>query len=99
MREGDAKELEEVLPSAPSGLPMWVWKRYDREETLLLMAARAGHVDVARVLVDLGVDIDHLSSTSWKTPLLEAVLAGHVSTLTGLLHQLRHHTYTYGTFV
>lgn len=80
VREGDAKELKEVLPSAPSGLPVWVWKSYDREETLLLMAARAGHVDVARVLVDQGAYLDHLSSTSWKTPLLEAVLAGHVST-------------------
>lgn len=78
---GDVKQVEELLSSGTWALPHWTFpndEHEDEEDTLLLMAARAGHVEVARVLLDRGADMDRPSSTSYKTPLLEAVLAGQV---------------------
>lgn len=63
---------------APSGLVKWACEGYG-SDTLLMVAAKNGHVEVARELLLSRADINYLSSSSWTTPLLEAVLAGHVS--------------------
>lgn len=50
--EGDAKRLEQLLSTGPPDLPVWAFKetKDDDKDTLMMMAAKAGHVEVAKVL-------------------------------------------------
>lgn len=93
--EGDAKRLEQLLSTGPPGLPKWAFKetKDDDKDTLMMMAAKAGHVEVAKVLarkrvpsdlmvVEGGEPVDAWGTVSTirrRTPLLEAVQRGHVS--------------------
>lgn len=70
---GDVRRVEDLLAKAPPGTPYWI---HD-DETLLIMAARASTVDVARLLVGRGCPVDYRSSRG-TTAVIEAVVAGKV---------------------
>lgn len=94
---GEAQRLEELLVSAPPGVVNLPFEEAtDPEETLLLMAAGAGHLEVVRVLLKRGARVNYVSTRTGKTAVLAAVLAGHVSgrldirppRLDGVLHRV-----------
>ncbi len=45
--------------------------------TALLLAAREGHIDVARTLLDAGVDVNQAGAADGTTPLLMAIINGN----------------------
>lgn len=53
--------------------------------TALLLAARDGHTEAARALVDAGADINQASAGDGSTPLVMAVINGHFDTAQFLL--------------
>lgn len=43
--------------------------------TALIPAAERGHVETVRILIEAGVDVDHVNNLGW-TALLEAIILG-----------------------
>ena len=50
-----------------------------------LFAAREGHVDAVRALVDAGADVNHVSAGNHTSPVLIAVINGHFDTAQSLI--------------
>lgn len=69
-RHGDAPAVRQLLDRG--ALPD---TRNDQGQTALLVATHANQVEVAKVLIEAGVDVDHLNRLHW-TALLEAVILG-----------------------
>ena len=78
----DPDEDEEVEPDPPPPPPVRALSGNEQIGnqggfTALHFAAREGHIEVARQLVDSGVDIDHLTEGDESSPLLVAVINGN----------------------
>ncbi|WP_260431640.1 ankyrin repeat domain-containing protein [Burkholderia cepacia] len=67
---GDAGEVRTLLER---GAP--IDSRDGQGRTALLLATHGNHVEAARVLIDAGVNVDHVNRLGW-TALLEAIMLG-----------------------
>lgn len=67
---GDAGEVRMLLER---GAP--IDSRDGQGRTALLLATHGNHVEAARVLIDAGVNVDHVNRLGW-TALLEAIMLG-----------------------
>lgn len=74
-RRGNKKEEPEKEPPRPLSYGQLVGQ--SGGWTPLHYAARQGHLDTARALLDAGADVNHVSDGDRSTPLLVATINGH----------------------
>lgn len=72
-REGNADEVVRLLDAQPDLLEA---KGIDNDLLILLEAAKHGHVDLVRILLGKGANVNNRIRDGW-TPLLVAVAEGH----------------------
>jgi ankyrin repeat protein len=78
--EGDDSEVTTLLSSENEGISI----RTDDGQTALLLAARRGHIDILKILLDTEANVDDRDCNNW-TALHNAVILGHTEAVDILL--------------